>query len=159
MTAAGIAVTIDFSDVMKHAAQMKHYADDLFPKALEGAVEEMSYFFEREAKMNAPVDSGRLRASIGHGPDGVWKEGGTAGKGYWIDVGTNVEYAPYMEFGFTMSSGHVVYIKAVGGFRYVHPFTFEGYHYMQKAGSTTRRMVRPTVEKHLQMAQARAGLV
>ena len=59
----------------------------------------MGRFFERsatavetDAKRNAPVDRGRLRSSIAHEVD--------KGKPpLWARVGTNLEYAPYMEFG------------------------------------------------------------
>ncbi len=154
---SGMAVTFDYSEVISWAADLDRLWDKWLPLALQGAVLEAALFFEREAKMEAPVDSGRLMASIGHGPDGVWEDGGKKGQGYWIDVGTNVEYAPYMEFGFTMASGHVAYIKAVGGFRYVHPFVFEGYHYMQKAANKTDRMLGDTIGKHMDLAIAKGG--
>lgn len=44
------------------------------------------------AKVLAPVDTGRLRASI------VWTLGSTAA-GLFAEVGTNVEYAAHVEFG------------------------------------------------------------
>ena len=157
MTTGLVAVTYDYSEVLDWANDLKTYANELFPKALEGAVLEAGLFFEREAKHHAPVDTGRLRASIGHGADGIWKQG-HEGNAYYIDVGTNVHYAPYMEFGFTMATGHVAFIKKAGGFRYVHPFRFEGYHYMQKAASATGRMIGATVQKHLEMAIRKAGL-
>ena len=45
---------------------------------------------ENEAKTNAPVDDGTLRMSITHEIDAARLQG---------IVGTNVEYAPYVEFG------------------------------------------------------------
>lgn len=158
MTTGLVNVTYDWSEVLEWAKDLELYETQWFPRAMQDAVLEAGLFFEREAKENAPVDTGRLRASIGHGPAGIWEEGGGKGKGYWIDVGTNVEYAPYMEFGFTMATGHVAYIKAAGGFRYVHPFTFKGYHYMQKAATSTERIIGFIVEKHLGMAIEKAGL-
>lgn len=47
---------------------------------------------ENRAKELCPVDTGRLRSSIGH-------EEGSDNQGYYVDVGTNVAYAPYVEFG------------------------------------------------------------
>lgn len=47
---------------------------------------------EMRAKALAPVDTGRLRSSIGH-------EIGTIGGEVAGTVGTNVEYAGYLEFG------------------------------------------------------------
>ncbi len=152
-----IAVTYDYSQVAKLAGDMQILAKEYFPLAIQSGLTEAALFFEREAKLGAPVDTGRLRSSIGHGPDGVWDEKFSASGGYYIDVGTNVEYAPYMEFGFTMASGHVAYIKAAGGFRYVHPFTFEGLHFMQKAANRTERMIGDTLERHLSSAIAKAG--
>jgi hypothetical protein len=57
-----------------------------------------------------------------------------------------------------MSIGHVAFVKAAGGFRYIHPFTFEGYHYMQKAGVATERMMAMVVQKHINRAISMAGL-
>ena len=46
----------------------------------------------RHAKRNAPVDTGRLRSSITH-------EVGGDPEGIVARVGTNVEYAPHLEYG------------------------------------------------------------
>ena len=43
---------------------------------------------ERDAKLNAPVDTGMLRASIT-----------STGSGSEYEIGTNIEYAPFVEFG------------------------------------------------------------
>ncbi|MBC7128399.1 MAG: HK97 gp10 family phage protein [Thermoplasmatales archaeon] len=56
---------------------------------IDALLKEVAFFIEKEAKRICPVDTGRLRSSI------------TTEK---IDklayaVGTNVEYAPYVEFG------------------------------------------------------------
>lgn len=70
------------------------------------AIKSACLIVEREAKVsmspNGPsspgeppaVDTGRLRASITHRLEGGGRD--TRTKGY---VGTNVEYAPYLEFG------------------------------------------------------------
>lgn len=47
---------------------------------------------EGRAKHACPVDTGRLRASITHTI-------GRDGDGLFADVGTDVEYGPYVEFG------------------------------------------------------------
>lgn len=123
----------------------------MIPGVLEGAVEEVGLFIEREAKVNLTesggVDTGRLRASIGHGADGVWKVEQSASQ-VVVYVGTNVEYAPYVEYGFTMSTPHTVYLPGVG-FRYIHPFTFEGYHYMEKAAEAARSVAPKILEKRI----------
>lgn len=152
-----IRVSFDFSDVEKLENDFYALADMYYPAAMMAGVLEAGLFFEREAKLGAPHDTGRLRASIGHGPEGVWDEEFRKGQAYIVEVGTNVEYAPYMEFGFTMSSGHVAYIKAVGGFRYVHPFTFEGLHFFQKAADKTEGIIEMILERHIGEAIAAGG--
>lgn len=47
---------------------------------------------ERMAKRLCPVDTGRLRSSIG------WKVD-VDGMGLFAQIGTNVDYAPHVEFG------------------------------------------------------------
>lgn len=49
---------------------------------------------ESEAKRRAPVLTGRLRSSISHAP-------GQDGRGLYVDIGTNVAYARFVEFGTT----------------------------------------------------------
>lgn len=57
--------------------------------AILRALEAVGLHAEGEAKMLAPVDTGRLRNSITHGVEGT----DTA------YIGSNVEYAPYQEMG------------------------------------------------------------
>lgn len=47
---------------------------------------------QNNARMLAPVDTGRLRSSI-------TATKGSDGTGAYVDIGTNVEYAAYVEFG------------------------------------------------------------
>lgn len=61
---------------------------------------------ETYAKRICPVDTGRLRNSITHKQEGTDTE----------VIGTNVEYAPYVEFGHHTSSG-----KLVSGKPYLAP--------------------------------------
>ena len=58
------------------------------PILLEKALDKACLIVENSAKQNCPVDSGQLRQSITHEVDGLTGE-----------VGTNVEYAPYIEIG------------------------------------------------------------
>lgn len=58
-------------------------------KALSAAVRKAAFKIEARAKQLAPVDTGLLRNSIQTRIDGPMK----------ATVGTNVEYAPYQEFG------------------------------------------------------------
>lgn len=55
-------------------------------------LEQKAIQVERTAKHLCPYRSGRLRASITHGL-------GVDAKGLFAVVGTNVEYAPYVELG------------------------------------------------------------
>jgi HK97 gp10 family phage protein len=60
---------------------------------LEEALVKSALFVERDAKINAPVDTGRMRASISHTNEGFGTDNPS------VQVGTNVKYAPAVEFG------------------------------------------------------------
>lgn len=66
------------------------------PEALAALVEpiaqRVAVQVESAAKQLCPVDTGRLRSSITHT---VTREGSS----YRVTVGTNVEYAPFIELG------------------------------------------------------------
>lgn len=70
----------DFSTLIEEAAFSQ----------IETALEKVGLVAERYAKLACPVDTGRLRNSISHAHD--------KNTSY---VGTNVEYAPYVEMGTT----------------------------------------------------------
>ena len=65
-------------------------------EAVARALETIGLMAERYAKGYAPVDTGRLRNSITH--EAVPDEGA-------VYIGSNVEYAPYQEFGTRYQSG------------------------------------------------------
>lgn len=65
---------------------------DKIPDALKAAMEKACLIVEADAKKNCPVDDGQLRQSITHD---VSTDNGTI-EG---TIGTNVEYAPYVEIG------------------------------------------------------------
>ena len=79
MTGTGIFL-INFDKIMKKVQ---------IEEELNKAVERIAFLIEGEAKRICPVRTGRLRASIHTGKirEGVYY------------VGTNVHYAPYVEFG------------------------------------------------------------
>lgn len=58
-----------------------------FHKQVEVGLEAIGMTAEKYAKVNCPVDTGRLRNSISHNVDE--KE---------VVIGSNVEYAPWVEF-------------------------------------------------------------
>jgi HK97 gp10 family phage protein len=62
-----------------------------------------AFIVEGKAKRRCPVDSGRLRASITHETDG------TDG----FIVGTNVEYAPFVELGTRYMSAQPFLVPAL----------------------------------------------
>ena len=70
----------DFSDLIEQAAFSQ----------IETALEKVGLMAERNAKIACPVDTGRLRNSITHTHD--------KNTAY---IGTDVEYAPYVEMGTT----------------------------------------------------------
>ena len=62
------------------------------PELMEDIVEQTALRVDKEAKKNCPVDTGNLRASISIDLNGMEAE-----------VGTNVEYAPFIEYGTSKS--------------------------------------------------------
>jgi HK97 gp10 family phage protein len=58
----------------------------------EKTIKQIAIFCEAEAKLRAPVKTGHLRRSISH----ETQSDENTSKAY---IGTNVEYAPYVEFG------------------------------------------------------------
>ena len=61
-----------------------------FKSATSQALDEIGMVAEGYAKRKCPVDTGNLRASITHQADYAAKK---------VYIGTNVEYAPYVEMG------------------------------------------------------------
>lgn len=70
-------------------------------KAVERGLEAIGLTAEGHAKKETPVDTGRLRNSISHTTDNE--------AAY---IGTNVEYAPYIELGSRGKDGHHMLQKA-----------------------------------------------
>ena len=75
---------VEIKNVDKLVAKL----DNLSKVQLEQALNKACLIVENEAKKLCPVDTGQLRGSITH--EVAEKEG---------RVGTNVEYAPYVEYG------------------------------------------------------------
>ena len=95
---------LDF--VIKGAEELNRKLDpkNLLGKPLKALFSRAAFIFERQAKEFSPVRTGRLRASIGGGA----YTGGTYPKGHgievskdafplWAKVGTNVQYASFVE--------------------------------------------------------------
>lgn len=84
-------LTVEIKGINELLAKAERYAEDV-PQRLGAALTRGALLVEREAKALAPVDTGRLRASITHGVT-VTPVGAEA------TVGTGVEYAVFQEFG------------------------------------------------------------
>jgi len=84
---ADVKVTIDGLPELE--ALLKQTGHRL-TEAVSNAVAETALVCETNAKRKTPVDTGRLRSSIGVK---------NAADGLAADVGTNVEYAPHVEYG------------------------------------------------------------
>jgi hypothetical protein len=61
--------------------------------ATERDLKSLAFDVQNRAKAYAPVDTGRLRSSIG-------VSDGRDGRGYYVTIGTAIAYAPRIEFGF-----------------------------------------------------------
>lgn len=82
-------VSVDISGDAQVVAALRAVGPHL-EAAVKGAVAEIALNIERGAKQACPVDTGRLRSSIGVD----FEEGGLA-----ASVGSNVEYAEHVEYG------------------------------------------------------------
>lgn len=71
-------------------------------EAIRSALEICGGTAEGHAKERCPVQSGNLRNSISHEPRGDDTEA----------IGTNIEYAPFVEFGHNQEPGR--YVPAIG---------------------------------------------
>jgi len=94
----------------KVTANMQSAADAV-EAAVGDAVREAAMMIERDAKINVPVDTGRLRASIG-------AEEKTP---LLFVVGTNVEYAAPVEFGTSKMAAQPYLEPAVENARTQYP--------------------------------------
>lgn len=97
-------------------AKLKQVADDLGGGEMVDAMKDASLIVMRDARILAPVDTGRLRASIA--PD-VRRDG----KDVVGVVGSNVKYAPYQELGFRP---HFVPADYIGTWASRHGFGYTG---------------------------------
>lgn len=79
-------------DIQGLDEMLARLSPELYSGPLRKFWERCAIAIENRAREKAPVDTGRLRASIGH-------EIEDADPPTWCKVGSNVEYAPYQEFG------------------------------------------------------------
>lgn len=109
-------------------------AEAILGKPLRGAFFASGAVLEGEAKRRAPVDQGLLEASITHQED-------PSSIPLWGRMGTNVKYAPYMEYGTGRNS------DGPGGKQYHNPpaKALEGWarrHGIEGGGAAVAAMIR-----------------
>lgn len=85
-------VSLEVQGLIEAQRRAEQAIRDLRGSAMLNAVRDCVLLVQRGAKINAPVDTGRLRSSIT--PEVRQDAAGVIGV-----VGTNVFYAPYQEFG------------------------------------------------------------
>ena len=78
-------ITIDSKELQKN---IQNFITNQLPKTLEECLEDAGNLVEAEAKARCPVKSGQLIQSIKHEVDGNR-----------VTIGSDVEYAPYVECG------------------------------------------------------------
>ena len=94
----------DVDGLVEIRADNTQAVEDAINKAIARALEKVGLVAEGYAKAGCPVDTGRLRNSITHVTDP------DSGKAY---IGTNVEYAKYVEFREDVShkNGHAHFLR------------------------------------------------
>lgn len=90
-----IELEYDPSEALRKLEQLQ---EDLAGSPIRIGFLHASMLFLRDARINAPVDTGRLNSSIINTVEDA--PGSTRGGGsFQVVVGSNVEHAPYVEFG------------------------------------------------------------
>lgn len=105
-----IKIATDNTDLVKAAAK----------DAVMIALEAVGLQGENYAKRLCPVDTGRLRNSITHGQS-------TELSAYVAYIGTNVEYAPYVEYGTRKTKAQPFLKPAVNNHAAEYKAIFEAY--------------------------------
>ena len=100
--------------------------------AVAAGLEEIGIVAERFAKVACPVDTGRLRSSITHALNMSTQD---------VYIGTNIPYAPYIEFGVSTWDGSGPK-KAPKG----------GYKMLRKAANDHSQLYGDIMKKHLENA-------
>lgn len=83
--------TVELKGGDRAVADIKRYYEKRKPQ-VERVILQAGHRIEYESKKRVPVDTGRLRSSLTTAEDRKSDE-------FKVRVGTNVEYAPYVEFG------------------------------------------------------------
>lgn len=115
-------------EVTSHRIEVQAAKDEAIAKALK----EIGDRVERYAKLKAPVDTGTLRRSIGNEVDGST-----------VYIGTNLEYALYLEFGTGKFAEN-------GGRPTPWAYQNDDGEWIWTAGNKPQPFLRPAVEDHLE---------
>lgn len=82
----------------KFERTMIRLLEEKYPEEAEKELKQIATGLVADIKLNTPVETGTLKRS--------WKVGKV--KDGTVEVGTNVEYAPYVEYGYKHESGGFV---------------------------------------------------
>lgn len=85
-------LSLEVKNLKETQREMERIVADLHGAPMLQAMRDCTLMVQRDARINAPVDTGRLRASL-------TPEVRTAQNDIQGVVGSNLKYAPYMEFG------------------------------------------------------------
>lgn len=97
-------IDIEINGLKETQAEMERIVRDLRGEPFLNGMRRATMLVQRSAKQKAPVDTGRLRASIT--PEVRWQGNTAVGV-----VGSNVKYAPFVELG---TRPHFVPQKYIG---------------------------------------------
>ena len=129
---------IDIRELQRGVDSFRQFTEDA-QALVDDFLIESAFFFQREATLreeeggNMPYDTGTLQASISVDPiiyiDGVTR---------YVNVGTNVHYAIYQEYGWRASNGRDI----------------EGRHFMGRAAALTYDFMRKELPRRLERLAA-----
>ncbi len=140
---------IEVKGLVEATRKLEQVANDLHGEPMTRAMKKATLLVTKDAKINAPVDTGRLRASITPEVRGE-------GKTVIGVVGSNVIYAPYMETGtkphFPPLSALQTWAKRHGTTAYVVARAIarrgiKGRKYLQRAFEQNRTAIRDLLGK------------
>lgn len=154
------SANIHVQGLIETQAKLKQVSEDLVGSEMYKVMLRAASLVSRDAKLNAPVDRGLLRASIT--PD-VRSDGKTV---YGV-VGSNVSYAPFMETGTGTPAGHAPHYPppdALNVWAGRHGFSsgyavaraiwrrggLVGRHYLQKGFEANQNEIRRMIENGVQ---------
>ena len=109
-------INAEVRGIKEVSAKMEQVVSDLHGRPFLQGMRDATLIVMRDARIFAPVDTGRLRASIA-------PEVRTEGKTVLGVVGSNVKYAPYQELGFRP---HFVPAQYIGVWASRHGFGYTG---------------------------------